>query len=131
MRTRSLLSALAMTAILSLAGSADLAAQDAHVVDRAELERATAERTAHEEARRQAIRSVLESPEVGETAEAHGIEVTKAKDAVATLQGESLARVYEQALEVQAALAGGDTTIVLSSTALIIILLLLILIAVD
>ena len=131
MRTRNLLSALSMAVILALAGSADLAAQEAHVVDRAELERVTAETADGEEARRQAIRSVLESPEVRETAGAHGIEVTRAEDAVATLEGESLARVYEQALRVEAALSGGDTTIVLSSTAVIIILLVLILIAVD
>lgn len=131
MRCRNLLSALSLAVIVVLAGSAGLAAQEHHVVDRAELERATAERTDGEEARRQAIRSVLERPEVRSAAEAHGIEITRAADAVGTLEGESLARVLDQARQVEKALAGGDSTIVISTTAVIIILLVLILIAVN
>lgn len=131
MRYGSLLSALSLALIVVLAGPDGMASQEAHVVDRAELERATAERADGEEARRQAIRSVLERPEVRSAAEAHGIEITRATDAVGTLEGESLARVLDQARQVEKALAGGDGTIVISTTAVIIILLVLILISVN
>lgn len=130
MSYRKAFSALSLALALVLTTGAELSAQEGHVVDRAELERATAERAEGEEARRQAILSVLEHPQVGRTAEEHGIDVTRATDAVATLEGEALARAFDQAQKVEAALAGGDQ-IVISSTLVIIVLLVLILIAVS
>lgn len=122
-------------ALLTLATSAGGAALDAqesadHVVDRQELEAATAEATTPSEARREAIRSVLERSEVQEVAEDHGVDLERVTSAVAALGGDELRRVHAQAEKVEVALAGGDDTIVISATTVIIILLVLILIAV-
>lgn len=124
------LSALSLGLTMSLGVSVGLAGQEPHAVDRAELDRATAERTVAEDARRDAIRSVLQRPEVRSTAEAHGLDITRATDAVATLEGETLAGAFERAQQVDHALAGGADTIVISTTTLIIILLIVLIIAV-
>lgn len=119
-------------AVLLLA-PAGLSAQDVqapHTVDRGELERAIVEADGAEEAGRRAIRSVLERDAVRAAAEAHGIDLVRAKDAVSTLQGEELDRVSARAERVDEALAGGDDTIVISATTLIIALLVLIIILV-
>ena len=115
---------------LLLAAPLGTAAQETHVIDRTELEGVTAEATADEEAKRSAIRSVLQRPEVRQTARAHGIDLTRAEDAAATLEGEELDRAYRQTLDVREALAGGDDTIVISATTLIIALLVLIILLV-
>lgn len=118
-------------AVLLLAGApALLAAQEGHAVEDAEIERTMAEDEATDDARRAAIRSVLERDEVEETADAHGIDLVRAKDAVSTLEGGTLARVFAQAKRVDEALAGGDTTLVISVTTVIIALLVLIIILV-
>lgn len=117
---------------LLLAGSAlPLGAQEAHVVERGELERATAEADRSDQARREAIRSVLEREKVRSVAEQHGIDLVRAKDAVATLDGDGLQRVAAQAERVNEALAGGDSTVVIGTTTLIIALLVLIIILVS
>lgn len=117
---------------LLLAGSAiPLGAQESHVVERGELERATVEADQSDQARRQAIRAVLDRDPVRSVAEEHGIDLVRAKDAVATLDGSGLERVAAQAERVDEALAGGDTTVVIGTTALIIGLLVLIIILVS
>lgn len=128
MRKRILLSALA--ALVLVGSPVVLSAQQGHAVERGEMERAMTEADASDDARRAAIRSVLERDEVRWTAEARGIDLVRAEDAVSTLDGGPLARVYEQALRVDEALAGGDTTLVISATTLIIALLVLIIILV-
>lgn len=121
---------LALALVLAVpAGSAAQEAQT-HVIDRAELEAATDERAGAEEAKRDAIRSLLQHPEVRETADRHGIDLTRAEDAAATLEGEDLDRAYSQSLDVREALAGGADTIVISATTLIIALLVLIILLV-
>lgn len=133
MNRRNLLSAIVLAGVPVVTAATGLAAQEgpeSHVVERTELERATADRAEAAQARRQAIRSVLEHPEVRRTAGEHGIDITRATDAVTTLEGEALARAFDQAQKVEAALAGGDQ-IVISSTLVIIVLLVLILIAVS
>ena len=128
MTQRIALSALA-TALL-LGTPAVLVAQDGHAVDRTEIERAMAAGDAADQARRAAIRSVLDREAVRVTAEAHGIDLVRAKDAVSTLEGDALARTAAQAERVDEALAGGDDVIVISATTLIIALLVLIIILV-
>lgn len=124
--------AITLLALATGLGGVSLHAQDSgeHVVDRGELETATAEATTPSEAQREAIRSVLERSEVEEVAEDHGVDLDRVKAAVAALGGEELRRVHAQAEKVDVALAGGDDTIVISATTVIIILLVLILIAV-
>ena len=120
----------ALAGLLLLGAAAPVGAQETHVVERGELERATAAADRSDQARRQAIRSVLERDEVRSVAETHGIDLVRAKDAVATLDGSGLKRVAAQAERVDEALAGGDTTIVIGTTTLIIALLVLIIILV-
>lgn len=122
--------ALSLGLAVSLTASVGLSGQEAHAVDRAELDRATAERTVAEDARRDAIRSLLQRPEVRSAAEAHGLDITRAEDAVATLEGEDLAAAFEQTRRVEESLAGGAETIVITTTTLIIILLIVLVIAV-
>lgn len=129
MSHRKMLSALSLVLVVSLVTASGLDGQEAHVVDRAELDRATAERTMGEDARRDAIRSVLQRPEVRSTAEAHGLDITRAEDAVATLEGEALAGAFERAQRIDEALAGGADAIVISTTTLIIVLLIVIILA--
>lgn len=128
MGRRSLLTVLAAALIAGV--PAGLQAQEAHAVDRSELERAVAEHDAGAEARRAAIRSVLAHPAVEDVAASHGVDLTRVEDATATLEGESLATAALQAERVQHALAGGDATVTITTTALIIVLLVLIIILV-
>ena len=124
---------LALAGLLLAGAALPASAQESpsHVVDRGELERVTAEADRSDDVRRQAIRSVLERDEVRSVAEEHGLDLTRAKDAVATLDGNGLQRVAAQAERVDEALAGGDTTIVIGTTTLIIALLVLIIILVS
>lgn len=123
-------------AFLALAGSvligspAALSGQEAHAVERDELERTMVDSDRSADERRSAIRSVLDHEAVRRTAEEHGVDLVRAKDAVATLEGEALARVATQAERVDRALAGGDSTVVIGTTTLIIALLVLIIILV-
>lgn len=127
---RSWTKAATMLLALVLAAPAGVAAQQAHVVDRAELEEATSAEAEAEEAKRSAIRSVLRHPEVRETARGHGIDLTRAEDAAATLEGNELDRAYRQSIDLREALAGGNDTIVISATTLIIALLVLLILLV-
>lgn len=122
-----------MLAVLTATGVAPLAAQDAggaHTVDREAVWGAVAEKADGDEAEREAIRSVLDRPEVEAAAESHGIDLTRARDGVATLEGEELRRVSERARQLDEVLAGGDDTVVISTTTIIIALLVLIIILV-
>lgn len=103
-------------------------AQDRHVVDREEAWAAMAERA---EEQREMVRSVLDRPEVERTAEAHGLDLTRAQDAVSTLDGEELQQVAQRAERLDAALTGGNNTVVISTTTIIIALLVLIIILVS
>lgn len=128
MGRRSLLAVLAASLIAGV--PVGLQAQEAHAVDRSELDRAVAEHDAGSDARRAAIRSVLGHPAVEEVAASHGLDLTRVEDATATLEGEALATAALQAERVQHALAGGDATITITTTALIVVLLVLIILLV-
>lgn len=105
-------------------------APDRHVVDREEAWEAMAERAERAEEQREMVRSVLDQPEVERTAESHGFDLTRAEDAVSTLEGEELRQVARQADRLDEALTGGNDAIVISTTTLIIALLVLIIILV-
>ena len=79
---------------------------------------------------REAVLRVLGHSEVKAVAERTGIDLRRATGAVATLQGDDLARVAAQAQQVEQSLAGGQSRIVISTTLIIIALLVLILIIV-
>lgn len=127
--TAGVLTALLLAAAPLAAQQTD--AQDRHVVDREEAWAAMAERADGAEEQREMVRSVLDRPEVERTAEAHGLDLTRAQDAVSTLDGEELQQVAQRAERLDAALTGGNSTVVISTTTIIIALLVLIIILVS
>jgi hypothetical protein len=100
-----------------------------HVVGRAELDAAIAVRDAGEAAQRATIQSLLSRPDVREWAAGAGLDLERAQQRAATLQGEELQRIASHARLAEAHLAGGDS-LVIGSTALIIILLVIVIILV-
>ena len=106
------------------------AAQVAHVVDQAMLDRLLSERIAQDQTDRAAILRLLKHQDVRAVASRLGLDVTRADAAVSTLDGAELRSLAAQAEYVQSALAGGQSTITLSTTTIIIGLLVLILIVV-
>lgn len=130
---------MAGTLLLLVAAAAPLGAQEArdardasngHAVAPEAVRDAVAEKADAAEADREAVRAVLERPEVEDVARAHGIDLTRARDGVATLEGEELSLVAERARQLDEALAGGADTVVISTTTIIIALLVLIIIIV-
>lgn len=102
-------------------------AQD-NVIGKAALDKAVQNRVASEEADRDAIRTLLQREAVREVAGKAGLSLDKAVAATATLEGDELRQIAEQARQVDNQLAGGASTIVISTTTIIIVLLLVILI---
>lgn len=103
---------------------------DRHVVDRGEAWEAMARKADRAEEQRAIVRALLDRPGVERVAGEHGLDLTRARDAISTLEGAELRQVARRAAQVDAALAGGDDTIVISTTTLIIALLVLIIILV-
>lgn len=113
-------------AVLFMAPSAKA---QSNVIGRAALDQAVQQRVAQEQADREAIRTLLQRAEVREVAGKAGLSLEKAAAAAATLQGEDLRQLAEQARQVDDQLAGGQT-LVISTTTIIIVLLLVILVVV-
>ena len=105
-------------------------AQAAHTAPQSALDAAVQQHVTADAAQRDAILRVLSHPDVKSVAERAGLDLRRATSAVATLQGEDLARVAAQAQHVDEALAGGQSRIVISTTLIIIVLLIIILIIV-
>ena len=84
-------------------------AQPLHVVDRKELQKAFDQHVADTLAKRQAIRTALQQPDVVNVAKRLGLEVARAEAAVAALEGAELDRLAAQAEAVNDELAGGQT----------------------
>jgi len=106
------------------------AAQQAHVVAPREVTRAVDGATTGAQADRAALRELLGRPQTEAVASEYGLDLQRARDAVATLDGGELARLGSRARDLNTALAGGSDTIVISTTTLIIALLVLIIILV-
>jgi hypothetical protein len=117
---------LAVTLMVLLAAPA--AQAQSHVVSKADLAKAVAERVRQDQADRDAIVSLLQRQEVRTIAAKAGLSVDKATAAVSVLQGDDLRELASQARQVQNDLAGGASTIVISTTTIIIVLLIIILI---
>ena len=84
-------------------------AQQPHVVDSRALDQALAQRTAETNAKREAIRTALQQPDVQRIAERLGVDVARVESAVGTLSGGDLDRVASHAQAVNDAIAGGQT----------------------
>lgn len=107
---------------------APVAQAQSHVVSKADLAKAVAERLRQDQADRDAIVSLLRRAEVRTIAAKAGLSVDKATAAVSVLQGDDLRELAAQARQVQNDLAGGASTVVISTTTIIIVLLIIILI---
>lgn len=128
MRVRSGAIVLGLGALLALSGP--VAAQQAHVVSTPEIDRAVQQKATPGAADRAALRRLLARPEAKQLASRYGLDLERARDAVATLDGPELADLGARARRIDAGLAGGSDTLVISSTTIIIALLVLIIILV-
>lgn len=116
----------AMACLLMLLATLPALAQDAHVVGEVELHEAVVQQTTADEAKREMIRSLLRRGEVRDLAQARGLDIVRAENAVASLQGPELQRVAGFAAQAHTALAGGADQIIIGTTTLVIILLIVI-----
>lgn len=128
MRVRSGGIVLGLGALLAVAGPA--AAQQAHVVSTRQIDRTVRRASTPAAADRAALRRLLARPETKRLADRYGLDLQRARDAVATLDGPELAELGQRARRIDAGLAGGASTIVISSTTIIIALLVLVIILV-
>lgn len=107
-------------------------AQQLHVVDQGAIQKALAERTDETAAKRQAIRTAMQQPDVVRVANQLGLEVARAEAAVATLDGAELDRLAAQAQVVNDELSGGQTIRMNAFWIIIgLLVLILIILAVD
>ena len=104
-------------------------AQQPHVVDSRAIDLALTERAAETTAKRDAIQTALQQPDVQRVAAALGVDIARVASAVGTLTGSDLDRVASQAQAVNDALSGGQT-ISMNVVWIIVILLVIILLVV-
>ncbi len=116
-----------LAVILALLMLAPAAQAQNHVIGKAALAKAVADRVSQDGADRDAILSLLQRDEVRTIADKAGLPVDKAAAAVSLLQGDDLRELAAQARQVQNDLAGGASTVVISTTTIIIVLLIIIL----
>lgn len=116
--------------LLVFVASRPVSAQQAHVADPATLDRAVADHIRQSADDRQEVLRVLENEQVRELAKGVGLDLTRAKAAVATLDETELGSIATQARAVSDALAGGQGSVTISTTVIIIALLVLILLIV-
>jgi hypothetical protein len=119
--------ALALVLITFFSVSSPVLAQQAHIVDRAAMEQAIAEKANRAAADRELVLRVLDRSEVRELASRMGVSIERAEAAIATLDGTELRELAAQADEVETALAGGQSVIVISVTTLLLLLILIVL----
>jgi hypothetical protein len=93
------------------------------------LDAAVQQHVVSTEAERAAVLRVLAQPEVKAVAGRVGVDVTKAEQAVSTLDGQELHALSAQAAQVEQSLAGG-ANVTISTTLIIIALLVIILLIV-
>jgi hypothetical protein len=125
---RTLRRILGTTLALTLMSAPAAWAQQTHVINKSALDQAVQQRVSQDQADRDAIRSLLQRPEVKDVAEKAGLPLDKAAAAVGSLQGDDLRELASQARSVDRQLAGGASTIVISTTTIIIVLLIILLI---
>jgi hypothetical protein len=117
-----------ITIALALISAPAAWAQQTHVIDKSALDQAVQQRVSQDQADRDAIRGLLQRPEVKDIASKSGLSLERAETAVGSLQGDDLRQLAAQARTADAQLAGGASMIIISTTALIIILLIVLII---
>lgn len=105
-------------------------AQASHTANQSAIDAALQAHVSSTAADRADLLRVLANPEVKAVADKAGLDLRRATTAVASLDGQDLAKLAAQARQVDEALAGGQSRIVISTTVIIIALLVLILLIV-
>ena len=105
-------------------------AQTSHSASQSAIDAALQRHVSSANADRADLLRVLANPEVKSVADKAGLDLRRATTAVASLEGEQLAKAAAQARQVDEALAGGQSRVVISTTLIIIVLLVLILLIV-
>jgi hypothetical protein len=105
-------------------------AQASHTASQSAIDAALQAHVSSAAADRADLLRVLANSEVKAVADKAGLDLRRATTAVASLDGEQLAKLAAQARQVDQALAGGQSRVVISTTLIIIALLVLILIIV-
>ena len=100
-----------------------------HVVDRAALQQAVADRLAADRDDRGAVTAALAHPEARRIAARLGLDLKRAEHAVAALDGRELAELAVTARAIQADRAGEAHTVTLSITTLLLVLIIILLVA--
>lgn len=119
----------ASVVLSSLLWSSSAIAQQRHVVDPTALRQAIADQAATDQQNRDAVIGVLQQSQVRELAGRLGLNVTRAENAVSTLDSAELASLAESARVADVQLTGGANTIVISTTTLLLIIIIVILVA--
>jgi len=114
---------------LSVLVLAPTASAQNHVIGKNALDKAVQERVARDQSDREAIRTLLQRPEVREVAAKAGVSVEKAAAAVATLEGQNLREIASHARQVNNELAGGATVVITTTTIIIILVVIILIIA--
>ena len=116
--------------VSSLLWGASATAQQRHVADPALMRQAIADQALTDQQNRAAVLGVLQHSQVRDLAGRLGLNVTRAENAVSTLDSTELARVAGQVRSADAQLAGGGSSkIVISVTTLLLIIIIIILLA--
>ena len=127
MRTSALLVALVFS-VVALAPPAS--AQTSHAATQSAIDAALQQKVSDTSTDREIVLRLLERSEVKDLAGEVGLDLRRAQDAIATLDGQELTELAAQARQVEQSLAGGQSRITISTTLLIVALLVLILLIV-
>src|SRR5262245_2374642 len=98
---------LALTLVAFTVGSGSALADQQHIVSQGQVSAAIADRAAAQDADRAAIREALGRDEVRRVAVSMGLDLNRANDAVATMNGTDLAQAAAAARDVNQQLVGG------------------------
>ena len=120
-------SLLVATLIVSLLAASPAWAQQS-VVSQADLRQAMTDKAAADAASRDLIRSVLRHDAARAVADRYQLDLSRAEQAVATLDGEQLAAMASSATLIDKELSGEATYVTISLTALLLIVILILLI---
>jgi hypothetical protein len=122
-----------LTALLFTTVSVLVGAEERHAVDPSAIAAAVAEHADRRIADRNAIRQTLDNEAVRGVAGRAGVDITRLRQSIDTLNEASLERVAAAARQVDRALTGGASTVTISTTTIIIglLILILIIVAVD
>lgn len=101
-----------------------------HTASQSAIDAALQQHVSTAAADRADVLRVLSNSEVKVVAEKAGLDLRRATTAVASLDGQELTQLADQARQVDEALAGGQSKVTISTTLIIIILLVLILLIV-